>query len=79
MSVDYLRIKKYIKDNIPNSFLDGSIISVNYLEGPCPEKEINWQPWRNDGELLPISYLFYSSVINSTEVARKIKVPKGYT
>ncbi len=79
MPIDYEKVKNYIKASMPVEYLNGEAVTIRYISSPCPENKINWAPWRNEGEMLPVQYRFYWASDANNPNARSIKLPKGYT
>lgn len=42
MAIDYAKVRNYAQKNMPGIFLSRDIVSVKIIEGPCPEKNINF-------------------------------------
>ena len=77
MAIDYAKVRNHVQKNMPGILLSGDIISVKIIEGPCPEKKINFMSLRGDGQILPVDYLFYYPDGASSN-KKSLKVPKGY-
>ncbi len=78
MAIDYEKVKSYIKASMPDKYLNGEAVTIKTIKGQCPDEKINWLPYRNDGEKLPINYKFYWNT-NDCSNEKGIKAPKGYT
>lgn len=78
MSIDYNKVKNHISTSMPDRYINGKTVLIRYLDGPCPDNKLNWIPWKNDGEILPVKYLFYWPCDGKTTDDKPIKMPKGY-
>ena len=78
MSIDYEKVKGYMKASMLDKYKTGEAVTIKYINGSCPEDKINWLSYRNDGEKLPVKYKFYWRSDKNKSRPRSIKMPKGY-
>lgn len=59
MSISYEKLKKMIAALMPHEYLTDEIVEIRHYEVPFFNWQVNFDPYKNDGELLPWEVLYY--------------------
>lgn len=81
--LDYEKLKNCVSDRMPEEYLTGPIVKECYYDEPFNNYELNFNPYRRGGQLLPteIKYCDKNDVVDSNGKTIKesyYAFPKGY-
>ena len=82
-TLDYEKLKKCISDRMPAEYLAGPVVEERYYDNPFFNFELNFNPYRRGGQILPTEIRYYDKEDIIDGKGRPISrgyynFPKGY-